>query len=250
MATPRSGPPRGATLRWGIVESEADRAERLLAAQARAQELFDEVSDRALIAPGRFERQVSDQIRDLAHELFGVDRHWHKRIVRAGPNTLHPYDDNPPDRRIEADDIVFADFGPVFDGWEADFGRTFVLGDDPVKHRLLVDLPKIFDAGRRHFERHPDITGAELYEEVVGLAEQAGWRYGGPIAGHLVGEFPHTRIPGNRVEYYVTPGSSQPMRRLDLDGRRCHWILEIHLVDRDRAFGGFHEELLDLGSAG
>jgi hypothetical protein len=38
------------------------------------------------------------------------------------------------------------------------------------------------------------------------------------------------------------------MRRLDRTGRRCHWILEIHLVDRDRQIGGFHEELLDLGN--
>jgi hypothetical protein len=32
------------------------------------------------------------------------------------------------------------------------------------------------------------------------------------------------------------------MRRLDRTGRRCHWILEIHLVDRDRQIGGFHED--------
>jgi hypothetical protein len=29
-------------------------------------------------------------------------------------------------------------------------------------------------------------------------------------------------------------------------GLPCHWILEIHFVDRDRQIGGFHEELLDL----
>ena len=54
---------------------------------------------------------------------FGVSRHWHKRIVRAGPNTLEPYKQNPPDREITADDIVFLDFGPIFEEWEADFGR-------------------------------------------------------------------------------------------------------------------------------
>jgi hypothetical protein len=36
------------------------------------------------------------------------------------------------------------------------------------------------------------------------------------------------------------------MRRLDPLGRRCHWILEVHLVDRERAIGGFFEQLLDL----
>ena len=33
----------------------------------------------------------------------------------------------------------------------------------------------------------------------------------------------------------------------DRGGRPCHWILEIHLVDRARAIGGFYEELLTIG---
>jgi hypothetical protein len=37
------------------------------------------------------------------------------------------------------------------------------------------------------------------------------------------------------------------MRRTDRSGRAGHWILEVHLVDRDRQIGGFYEELLDLG---
>ena len=36
------------------------------------------------------------------------------------------------------------------------------------------------------------------------------------------------------------------MRRSDRTGRICHWILEVHLTDRERRIGGFHEELLDL----
>jgi Xaa-Pro aminopeptidase len=200
-----------------------------------------------LIAPGRGERAVSDAVRDLAGDMFGVDRFWHKRIVRAGPNTLHPYRENPPDRIIGADDIVFCDFGPIFAEWEADFGRTFVLGDDPVKHRLRDNLPVIFDAGRRYFDTHRDVTGEQLFAEIRRLTENAGWEYGGPHAGHLVGEFPHERINGDEIEYYITTGSDRPMRRQDRAGRRCHWILEIHLVDRGRGFGGFREELLDLG---
>ena len=38
------------------------------------------------------------------------------------------------------------DFGPIFEEFEADLGRTYVLGADPVKHRLAADLPVIFDA--------------------------------------------------------------------------------------------------------
>ncbi len=227
--------------------TEQERAERLLAAQASAVKLFDEVGARGLVAPGQSEQAVSDQIRDLANEMFGRTRHWHKRIVRSGPHTLQPYRENPPDRVIEPDDIAFADFGPIFDEFEADLGRTYVLGDDPGKRRLAADLPVIFDAGRRYFAGHPDITGAQLHAEVARLTREAGWALGGSHAGHLVGEFPHEKIDGAGIESYIAPGNPTPMRRRDKAGRECHWILEIHLTGPARQFGGFYEQLLDLG---
>ncbi|MCF3961863.1 M24 family metallopeptidase [Streptomyces fuscigenes] len=232
----------------GGVVGESERARRLLDAQAKAEELFAEVERRGLLAPGETEQAVSDRIRDLADELHGVRRYWHKRIVRSGPHTLHPYRENPPDRVIEEGDILFADFGPIFEEWEADFGRTFVLGDDPAKLRLRDALPEIFAAGRRAFEADPDITGEQLYARVSRIAEEAGWQHGGGARhwGHLVGEFPHEKINGDEIASYIAPGSDRPMRRPDARGRSCHWILEVHLVDQERGFGGFYEELLDL----
>ncbi len=49
------------------------------------------------------------------------------------------------------------------------------------------------------------------------------------------------------MESYVGTGNDTPLRRTDKAGRGCRWILEIHLVDLAREFGGFYEELLDLG---
>ena len=236
--------------RKGLVEDEDVRAARLLDAQARAAELFAAIEPRGIIAPGVREVEASDAIRDLAAEMFGVSRHWHKRIVRAGPNTLQPYKHNPPDRAITADDIVFLDFGPIFEHWEADFGRTYVLGDDPVKLRLRDALPVMFRAGRRFFEAHEDVTGEQLYAHMTGLAEADGWTFGGTIAGHLVGQFPHEKIAGEDIESYIAPGSDKPMRRTDGNGQLCHWILEVHLVDMDLQIGGFFEELLDIGPGG
>jgi Xaa-Pro dipeptidase len=218
----------------------------LLDAQDKAAQLFAEIGRRGMVRAGVTERALSDEIRDLAADLFGVTRHWHKRIVRAGENTLKPYEKNPPDREIAADDIVFCDFGPIFERWEADFGRTFVLGDDPVKHALCDALPRVWQAGRAYFDDHPDLTGAELFDHVVELSRAAGWEFGGTIAGHLVGEFPHQKIDGADIESYIAPGSDNPMRRTDRRGWTCHWILEVHLVDPVRRFGGFYEELLDL----
>jgi Xaa-Pro aminopeptidase len=225
---------------------EGLRAEMLLEAQSKAERLFAEIERRGLIRPGVGERALSDEIRDLAAEEFGVERHWHKRIVRAGENTLKPYEKNPPDRTIADDDIVFCDFGPIFERWEADFGRTFVLGDDERKHALRDDLAVVWQQGRDYFDTHPDVTGAELFDHVVERSRAAGWEFGGTIAGHLVGEFPHEKIAGDSIESYIAPGSDNPMRRTDRTGRVCHWILEVHLTDPVRRFGGFYEELLDL----
>jgi Xaa-Pro aminopeptidase len=233
--------------RKGLVEDEDVRAARLLDAQAKAAELFAAIEPRGIIGPGVREAEASNAIRDLAAEMFGVSRHWHKRIVRAGPNTLRPYQQNPPDREIAADDIVFCDFGPIFEQWEADFGRTYVLGDDPVKLRLRDALPVMFRAGRRFFEARQDVTGGQLFAHMTALAEADGWTFGGTIAGHLVGQFPHEKIPGEKVGSYIAPGSDQPMRRTDGNGQIAHWILEVHLVEKDRQIGGFFEELLDLG---
>ncbi len=225
---------------------EEVRVQRLLDAQARAAQLFDEIERRAMIRPGVSERQLSDEINHLAAQLLGVTRHWHRRIVRAGENTLQPFSERPPDRVVAEGDIVFLDLGPIFEEWEADFGRTYVLSDDPDKEAVRDALPRVWEAGRDYFDSRPDVTGAELFDFVVGVTHTEGFEFGSPIAGHLVGEFPHRKIAGPGVEWYIMPGSTKPMRRNDPTGRLCHWILEIHLVDRARGFGGFYEQLLDL----
>jgi Xaa-Pro dipeptidase len=208
--------------------------------------LFDEVVRRGLITPGRGERELSDEVRSLANKMFGVKKYWHKRIVRAGVNTLEPYRANPPDRRLAVDEILFLDFGPIFDEWEADFGRTFVLGDDPVKHQMAADLPVIWARARDYFRLTDDITGAALFEHVLALIQQSGWEHGATHAGHLVGEFPHERINGDEIDCYITGGNERPMRRPDAAGQPCHWILEVFLADRERGFGAFYEQLLDI----
>src|SRR5271154_6710986 len=145
-------------------ESEKRRAEELLEAQSKAEQLFREVEARGLIRSGISENTLNADIYALAKEMYGITTYWHKRIVRAGKNTLLPYDDNPPDLMIGADDILFLDLGPVFEEWEADFGRTFVLGSDPLKRKLREDVAQAFADGKRYFNEHTDITSSELYK--------------------------------------------------------------------------------------
>jgi Xaa-Pro aminopeptidase len=228
------------------VIDEDERAAGLLEAQARAEELFAAVSARDIIRPGVLDSEATDAVYRLAADRFGVTEHWHKRIIHSGPNTLATYPEDPPDRAMTDDDIVFADFGPVFDGWEADYGRTWVIGDDPDKIRLRDDLPTVFAAGRRYFHDHPDITADRLYAEMVRLAAERGWAFGNMHCGHLVGEYPLENFAGGRLDSLIAAANTAPMRRPDPSGRTAHWILEVHLVDTARQIGGFHEELLTL----
>ncbi|KAI0515055.1 peptidase M24 [Xylaria bambusicola] len=230
------------------VSSDMDEQQRvasLVDAQTKALRLFNEIAT-DLIRPGVSEKELSKEIHELGARRHGIQTHWHKRVVRSGPNTLQPYNENPPDRIIEADDILFVDLGPVFEAWEADFGRTYVLGDDPVKKKLRDSLEPVWRDVKSQFDQKPDMTGDELYAIARRVAEAEGWEFGGAIAGHLIGSFPHERIPNDKKTLYITDGNHESMKSLGKDGRPRHWILEIHLVDRERQIGGFFEQLLTV----
>lgn len=226
-------------------KEEQERAAYLLDAQSKAVALFEEI-ERDLIRPGISEKTLSDEVHELGARRHNIKTHWHKRVIRSGPNTLKPYAENPPDRIIQEDDILFVDLGPVFEKWEADFGRTFVLGDDPVKKKLRDSLEPVWLSVKSRFDANPDMTGEQLYDIACKHAKEAGWEFGGEIAGHLVGNFPHERIPRDKINLYITKGSGTSMSTLGKDGHKRHWILEIHLVDRERQIGGFMEQLLTV----
>jgi Xaa-Pro dipeptidase len=219
---------------------------KLLEAQHKAKKLFQEVEIRKLIQPGRTELEISKSIFDLAEELFQVNKYWHKRIVRAGKNTLYPYKENPVDRMIQADDIVFLDFGPVFEEWEADFGKTYVLGTNLDKLKLKNDIESAFQIAKEFYNANPDITASEFYYWICNLAVSYGWEYGGPYAGHVVGQFPHERILGDEINLYIHPENDLKLSEPDPQGRPRLWILEIHFVDKALEIGGFYEDLLNL----
>jgi Xaa-Pro dipeptidase len=190
--------------------------ESLIGAQRKAEELFAEVVAAGLIRSGVLESELSDEIHALA------------------------------DRRIGDDETVFLDFGPVFESWEADFGRTYVLGRDARKHQLVADMEAAFRKGKQLYRDTPELTAGALYDFVCQLATEAGWEFGAPAAGHLIGHFPHERVPAEPQRFSIRHGNEQRIREPDAKGAARHWILEIHFVDRPREFGGFFEELLTI----
>jgi len=224
-----------------------ERKRHLLAAQKNAEELFAAVERGGFITAGKSERTLNDEVYELAFRMFGIRKYWHKRIVRAGKNTLLPYKENPPDLVLQEDDILFFDFGPVFEEWEADFGRTYVLGNDPVKHKLRGDIEAAWYEGKKHFDAHYDaLTGAAFYRHISSLAERYGWHFGNVHCGHLIGNFPHEIIQGDEERNYLHPNNHIRLSEPDEKGNPRDWILEVHFVTKERTFGGFFEQLLSV----
>ncbi|MEO6539387.1 MAG: M24 family metallopeptidase [Ferruginibacter sp.] len=221
-----------------------DAKQNMVIAEQKAKELFEIAEQRGLIVPGKPESKLSAEIVTLAKEL-GIKNFWHKKIVRAGANTLHPYNGDPPDLVIQDDDIVFLDFGPVFKGWEADLGRTYVMGNDPLKLKLKKDVEDAWQVASKWWLSQSGLTGAACFNYVTELAKSYGWEFGGDIGGHIVGRFPHEQ-PDDPADMGldIHPDNHSSIFLLDKHGNKRHWILEIQFVDRKNNIGAFFEQLL------
>ena len=218
--------------------------QNLMLAEKKASQLFKEIELRDLLLPGRTEKEINKSVFELAYEMFVIKKYWHKRIVRCGKNTLLPYKENPENLTLKSDDILFIDFGPIFEEWEADFGRTFVIGNDPYKLKLKNDIEKAWYEGKQFFESHERITGSQLYHHCKKLAIDHGWTFGGEIAGHIIGNYPHEKLENEDKRNYIHSLNHVEMHEKNLKGEKRNWILEIHFVDKKKEIGGFFEQLL------
>lgn len=221
---------------------------KLVYAQNTTLKLFETAMNNGLVAAGKTESQLAAEITALALEKFEIKQHWHKKIVRSGPNTLAIYRDDPPDRIIQPDDILFLDFGPVVDGYEADIGRTCVLGNDPLKHKQKKDVEEAWYSIQQWCRDKTTLKASDLFHFAVKKANEYGWEFSGDIAGHIVGKYPHEQPADPKsLELDIHPGNDNDIYMPDANGNKRHWILELQFTDKERQTGSYFEQLLDTG---
>ena len=208
-------------------------------------ELFSAVEKNNLIIPGKSAAQLSLEVCQLAADKFGIKDHWHKKIVRSGENTLCIYPDNPPDTIIQEDDIVILDFGPIVDGYEADLGRTYVMGKNPDKLKIKHNVEKAWYETQNWYYQQGILKSSDLFQYVVEKAASYGYRFGGEIAGHIVGKFPHEQPADPKsLELDIHPSNHNNIFLSDTNGDKRHWILELLFIDDKNKIGGYFEQLL------
>jgi Xaa-Pro aminopeptidase len=218
---------------------------QLTYAQNVSVQLFKAIGEKNLILPGKTEQQLNAEVCELAEKSFGIENHWHKKIVRTGKNTMASYPDNPPDRTIEKDDILFIDLGPIVDGYEADIGRTYVLGNDPRKLKLKRDVESAWFEIQAWYQRQTTLKASTLFHIAVEKARKYGWEWGGAIAGHIVGKYPHEQpADPSSLELDIHPDNDYDIFLSDANGNKRHWILELQFVDIAHEAGAYFEQLL------
>lgn len=219
--------------------------EQLINAQDVSIRLFKAIEENHLIVPGKTESQLNSEIDTLALKEFGIAQHWHKKIVRVGKNTLSAYSDDPPDRIIAENDIVFVDWGPVVNGYEADIGRTYVLGSDPRKLKLKKDVETAWHELQAWYQDQTTLKASTFFQHAAQKAKDYGWEFGGAIAGHIIGKYPHEQPPDPRsLELDIHPDNPNDMFLRDKEGNKRHWILELQFIDRANEIGAYFEQLL------
>jgi len=183
------------------------------------------------VAPGMTEEEGLRRVR-LALAAGGFESDWVAPYVRFGTNTLKKYaEPSDPGIVLRDDDVWFVDVGPLWRNHECDYAETFAVGSDPERQRIVHDVRAVFDRTARQW-REARPTGAELYRFAANEAESRGWQLDAEMAGHRLGEYPHSALhDGTLAKAEFTPSSGL-------------WMLEIQLRHPDLPYSAFFEDLL------
>lgn len=184
-----------------------------------------------MLQPGIRESEAHQELK-LLFEREGIERLWHPSKIRFGRNTLCSFrDPSFEDEKLAMGEIFYLDIGPVILGHEADYGESFIQGSAP--DALVLAARDLFRVCEERW-REDGLTGKELYQFAQNEARLMGYELEMRSSGHRLGDFPHAiHHKGKLLEWRQTP-------------HRGVWVLEIHLVDKQRERAAFFEDILGL----
>jgi len=203
--------------------------------QARA--LCQKVVDRIAAHTTTGMREADGQA--LIKEEFlkeGINRFWHPSKFRICKDTLKTFRDLPDQElQLQKDDVFFVDVGPILEEHEADYGQTFLHSPGAQPN---PDLVRLIESAQRiwletaHRWKQEQMSGKSLYDSAATLTESLGYKLNPLMAGHRLGDFPHSLYSRDRLsEMSLTPKENL-------------WVLEIHIRDERLERGAFFEDVL------
>ncbi len=177
----------------------------------------------------------------LIKEAFndaGITKFWHPSKFRIGSDTTKSFRELPtPELQLAAGDLFFVDVGPIFEDHESDFGETFIfppsMANNPTAEKVLLrDASEKIWQETASLWKAGQISGMELYQRADQQARSLGYRLNPLMAGHRLGDFPHSLFSKEKLAALAT----KPAVNL--------WVLEIHIVSDHLRCGSFFEDIL------
>lgn len=172
------------------------------------------------------------QILDNLFAEYNVEKKWHPTKFRIGINTTKSFKDISQENiHLKDEDIYFVDIGPVLNGHEGDYGKTFMKGQNQVYKDIIEASVNVFNETKRKWQED-NLSGAGLYSFAKECAKKFGFKLNEKMSGHRVGDFPHhVFYRGGLNEFEKVPSTNL-------------WVLEIHLIDEKNQIGAFFEDVL------
>lgn len=203
--------------------------EKYLAARLETIKVIEELSK--TIKCGDDESSIQQLVKEK-FIVMGVDQFWHPIKIRVGKNTIKTFSEKSEDGiKLGETDIYFLDLGPVIEGHEADFGRTFCLGKNPHHEKITRASEAVFEMTKKKWKEQT-LSGSALYEFASEEARKLGYILNLKMDGHRLGDFPHAlHFKGGLAEIDIIPHPHL-------------WVLEILLTSPDQQYGAFYEDIL------
>jgi Xaa-Pro aminopeptidase len=209
--------------------------ERLLQAREKSWCALRDISQRLKEGMTEFE---ASEFAKVCLQDYGATGQWHKPQVRFGSGTaLTFYDPLRTDYRLQPNDAVYLDLGPVWSDpqtgldYEGDVGDSFSFGSNP-DHEKCAETARQLWKGAAEKWLNEKTTGVELYAWLEAEAKKRGYVLLEKITGHRVGDFPHSKYCKERLNKMVF----SPTPEL--------WILELQINHATLPMGAFFEDLL------
>lgn len=163
---------------------------------------------------------------------YKIEKLWHPSKIRFGQNTLKAFrEKSDPVISLLENDILFADIGPVINGYEGDFGKTIVFGEKLIHCNFAKSSEVIFNEVSSYW-RNTGSTGEELYKYASQCANDKGYELNLSMKGHRISDFPHA--------IYYKGGMDSVAQQIKTD----LWVLEILVYCPKLNRNSFFEDIL------
>jgi Xaa-Pro aminopeptidase len=156
---------------------------------------------REAMSPGAKETDIAAEA-NYAMQRHGAETYSFQTIVSTGPRSAYSHG-WPTPRPLKDGEFMLVDLGPTVRGYAADETRTYLLGDDPKKRKMLEAMDKSVQAVIDHIK--PGVRCMELDAISRKMLKEHGFPDYPHSLGHPLSGFPTPILSKSSIDV-LEPG--------------------------------------------